>query len=104
MIRAATSAPLSPMQLIVAELLGLGLPADDVAGELKISIEGVRHHVKRAAAKIPSDLPAQQRVIAWARGASADVLQGATLKVEVMNRRDRRTSHSGSVVQLTTIP
>lgn len=101
MLRAATTSPLSPMQLIVAELLGLGLPADVVAEELKITIEGVRHHVKRGAAKIPSDLPAQQRVIAWARGASADVLQGATLKVEVMNRGDRRRSHSGSVVQLS---
>lgn len=101
MIRAATTSPLSAMQLIVAELLGLGLPAEDVAIELHISIEGVRHHVKRAAAKIPSDLPAQQRVIAWARGATADVLQGATLKVEIVNRRDRRRSHSGSVVQLS---
>lgn len=104
MLRAPTTAPLSTMQLVVAELLGLGLPAEDVAAELRITIEGVRHHVKRAAAKIPSDLPAQQRVVAWARGASADVLQGATLKVEVMNRRDRRRSHSGSIVQLSANP
>lgn len=101
MIRAATASPLSRMQYIVAELLGSGLPVDVVAAELHITVDGVRHHVKAAAAKIPSDLPAQAAVIAWARGATADVLQGASLKVEVMNRADRkRRSHIGSVVEV----
>lgn len=100
-MRAATTSPLSPMQLIVADLLGIGLSAEVVAAELKITVDGVRHHVKTAAAKIPSDLPAQQRVVVWARGATADVLQGVTLKVEVVNRAEARHSHSGSVVQLT---
>lgn len=104
MQRAPTTAPLSAMQLVVAELLGIGQTAEAVAESLRITVDGVRHHVKRAAAKIPSDLPAQQRVVAWARGATTDVLQGATLKVEVINRGDRRRSHSGSVVQLSVNP
>jgi DNA-binding NarL/FixJ family response regulator len=99
-MRAATTSPFSPMQLIVADLLGIGLSVEVVAAELHITVDGVRHHVKAAAAKIPSDLPAQQRVVAWARGATADVLQGIALKVEVMNRVDPRPSHSGSVVHL----
>jgi DNA-binding CsgD family transcriptional regulator len=105
MIRVPTVTPLSPMQRMVADLLGIGLTADSVAANLKITRAGVRYHVQSAAKKIPGDLPAQMRVIAWARGASVDVLQGATLKVEVMNAAaERRGSHSASIVQLTSMP
>lgn len=88
------------MQAIVADLLGLGLAVEIVAAELTLTVAGVRRHVKGAAAKIPSDLPAQMRVIAWARGATQDVLQGTSLKVEIVNTANR-PPHSGTTVQLT---
>lgn len=91
MQRATTRAPLTTMQLLVADLLGIGLSPEHVASELRIGIHGVRFHVNRAAAKIPGDLPAQMKVIAWARGATDDVLCGRTLKAEVIDRSNVAT-------------
>lgn len=86
MQRAETTVPLSRMQEVVCNLLGIGLSYREVAESLLISVEMTKEHTKRAAAKIPGDLPAQARCIAWARGASLDVLQGLTLRYEVMTR------------------
>lgn len=83
MDRAATSSPLSPMQLGVCELLGLGHTYVELADDLGVSVDMIREHAKLAAAKIPGDLPAQARCIAWARGATEDVLKGLSLRYEV---------------------
>ncbi|HTJ62107.1 MAG TPA: hypothetical protein VL333_13030 [Candidatus Saccharimonadales bacterium] len=86
MERVALLAPFSTMQEIVVDLLGVGLTYTELAVHLKISEEVVREHAKRAARKIPSDLPTQMRCIVWARGATLDVLQGLTLRYEVQTR------------------
>ena len=83
MDRAPLTAPHSPMQSLVCDFLGLGMTYAELAEELHISPDMVREHTKRAAAKIPGDLPAQMRCIAWARGASLDVLRGMSLRAEV---------------------
>lgn len=83
MQRTTPARPLSRMQLIVCDLLGVGLTAREVAKELHISVDMVKQHTKRAAEKLPGDLPAQSRCVVWARGATLDVLQGLTLRYEV---------------------
>lgn len=98
MDRAATIAPLTPMQLAVSELLGLGLTYGELAAHLKISEDMVRTHTKRAAKKLPGDLPAQAKVMVWARGATLDVLLGGMLRCAVEARaRGRRHTHTGDV-------
>lgn len=93
MERAALRAELSPMQSLVVDFLGMGMTYAELSTELAISADMVRTHTKRAAAKIPGDLPAQIRCIAWARGATLDVLQGLTLRFEVQERA--RTKRHG---------
>jgi ATP/maltotriose-dependent transcriptional regulator MalT len=84
MDRVPTTKPLSPMQTVVASLLGLGLSHEEVREELHVSLRTVRYHLNEAAKRIPGDLPAESRVVAWVRGASIDVLEGRTLRFEVM--------------------
>ena len=96
MERAPLLAPLSAMQEIVVDLLGIGFTYTELAAQLEISEEVVREHAKRAAKKIASDLPTQARVVAWARGASQDVLQGLTLRYEVHSRGAIRSARPRS--------
>lgn len=84
MERAPTTTPVTPMQLCVATLLALGQTQGEVAAALGIGIGTVRDHLDRIARKIPGDLPREQRVVAWVRGATVDVLEGRTLRYEFM--------------------
>lgn len=91
MERAPTLKPLSPMQHVVTMLAALGLSHEEIRVELKLnSLRTVRYHLNEAAARIPGDLPAEARVVAWARGATIDVLEGRTLRFEIM--RDGRAA------------
>lgn len=100
MERAATTSPLSKMQELVCVLLGALGSYSAVADHLSISEDMVRTHCKRAASKIPGDLPAQARAAAWARGASLDVLTGTALRAEIMTVAYARRSRSGDVGKL----
>lgn len=91
MERVATIAPMSRMQEMVCLLLGALNSYAAVAEHLSISEEVVRKHTKRAAAKIPGDLPAQAKAVAWARGAGLEVLTGTMLRVEIVEIAARRT-------------
>lgn len=86
MERTELIAPLSQMQLAVVTLLGLGYDYGMIAVELGMDWETVRFHAIRAARKIPGDLPTQIRCIAWARGASFDVLDGSALRLYVVEQ------------------
>lgn len=85
--RVPTLLPMTTMQYAVAVLLGLKYTYGEVATALGISGRTVRFHTVRAADRIPGDLPTQMKVMAWARGASLDVLEGNALYIEV--RRER---------------
>lgn len=100
MERAATLAPMSRMQETVCILLGALNSYAAVAEHLLISEDMVRVHCKRAAAKIPGDLPAQSRAIAWARGATLDVLTGTTLRASMMEVAYSRRTRPGDVGKL----
>lgn len=89
MERAPTSKPVSRMQIVVATLLGLGRAHDEIATQLSININTVRWHLKELAKRIPGDLPAEARVVAWVRGATQDVLEGKTLRYEIMLEGER---------------
>lgn len=84
MQRAETLKPVTPMQLVVAVMLGLRMSHDEIAAELSIGLGTVRDHIARLAERIPGDMPATSRVVAWVRGAPLDVLEGRTLRFEVM--------------------
>lgn len=86
--RAPTLKPLSPTQVIVCELFGIGLAAEEVAAVLGLKVGSVRAHTKAAAAKIASDLSAQARCALWARGATEDVLWGMSLKARIAQRNN----------------
>lgn len=85
MERVPLTSPLSPMQHTVVLLLGLGYGYPRIAAELFVREGTVRFHANAAARKMPGDLPAQIRCIAWARGASLDVLVGDALRLEVVS-------------------
>lgn len=96
MERAGTLAPMSKMQELVCILLGALGSYAAVADHLSISEDMVRTHCKRAAAKIPGDLPAQARAAAWARGATLDVLTGTALRTEIMTVAYARRTRIGA--------
>jgi hypothetical protein len=70
------------------------LARGDACGELGVSLRTVRYHLYEAAKRIPGDMPAEAKVVAWARGASLDVLEGRSLRFEVM-RDGQRAAASG---------
>lgn len=84
MERAPTASPVTDMQFVIAVLLGLGLSHAAIAEQLKITLSTVRDHMRRLAARIPGDLTMETKIVAWVRGASLDVLEGKTLRFEVM--------------------
>lgn len=93
MERAPLTETLTPMQYVVVTLLALNYTHQQIAEELRISRSTVRYHLYLAVAKMPGDLPAEQRAVAWARGASVDVLEGNTLKLEIIDRSSHWTDN-----------
>lgn len=87
MPRAPLSEELTPMQSVVVKLLALNYSHAEIAETLHISKSTVRYHLYHAVAKMPGDLPAEQRAVMWARGASLDALEGTQLKLEMLNRK-----------------
>jgi DNA-binding CsgD family transcriptional regulator len=71
--------PLTRMESVVVSLLALGYNYKQCARMLAVSYQCVKFHCLAAAAKIPGDLPAQNRVIVWFRGAPREVLTGEHL-------------------------
>lgn len=92
--RAPLSAPLSPMQEAVVMLIALGHTYGEIAEFLHLDTETVRYHTRAAADKMPGDLESRMKVIVWMRGASADVLTGATLKLALMEQMKFRVTGS----------
>lgn len=72
--RAPTHRPLSASQLAVAALLASGFTHEQIALRLGCARSSVRSAIEEGAARIPSDLPASSRLVAWYRGAGAHVL------------------------------
>lgn len=83
--RAPLREELTPMQRAVVNLLALNYTHAMIAETLHISKSTVRYHLYLAVAKMPGDLPAEQRAVVWARGATLDVLEGTALKLEAIN-------------------
>lgn len=100
MERTATLKPVTPMQLVVATLLGVGQTHAQVAAYLKIAVGTVRDHLNTLARRIPGDLPAEAKVVAWVRGATIDVLEGRTLRYEVMVEGERARSRWGEIARV----
>lgn len=65
---------LSRSQLAVAALLSAGLKHEEIAARLGCALATVRFFVDRGALRIPGNLPATARLIAWYRGAVREVL------------------------------
>ncbi len=82
--RVPTYQPLSDMQFLCAVLLGVGRSYSEIGKELHIAVSTVKQHVDVAASRIPGDLPAKARVVAWVRGASLEVLEGRALAYEML--------------------
>lgn len=85
--------PLAPMQFVVATLAGIGRTNEEIADLLGLTIDTIKTHILVAGRKIPGDLPPRLKVVAWARGATLEVLTGSQLKGEVMDQA--RQSHLG---------
>jgi DNA-binding CsgD family transcriptional regulator len=72
--RVPTTAPLTPQQLAAVALLADGWSHAEAARLLGVAVGTLRAHLDQAIMKIPGDLLGRTKVIAWYRGASADVL------------------------------
>ena len=70
---------LTPMEQIITALLAKGLNYPQAGQVLGIKPSVAKMHCHAVAAKLPGDLPALMRVVAWWRGATLDVLTGANL-------------------------
>ena len=68
--------PLSRTMIVVCDLLALGLNTKQIAAHLQLSPWTIEGYIKRASYRLPGNLPRQLRCIAWARGATEDVLTG----------------------------
>lgn len=68
--------PLTFAQTIVAAMVGQGKNYHDIAERLGICHTTVKYHAECIAGKIPGDLPAQFKIIAWYRGDDGTVLFG----------------------------
>jgi hypothetical protein len=89
---------MTDMEFLVAALVGLNMTGPQIATELSIAVGTFRHHAKMAARKIPGDLPAMARLAAWSRGATIDVLEGRSLRFEIVQRQNGEAHlppHSG---------
>ena len=75
-MRVPLRAPLTKMQQACVLMLANGHNTIAVAEKLGVGYKAVRFHINAAAKKIPGDLPAQMRVVAWVRGATLEVLEG----------------------------
>lgn len=86
MERVPLAIPPTRAQMVVAVLIAMNRTHAEVASEMHITVSTVRFHLYALAKKIPGDLPAEQRVVAWVRGASEDVLRGTSLKLELLDQ------------------
>ena len=80
MTRAPTFVPLTKTQELVALMLGMGRNYTEIGEVLHISALTAKRHADDTSRKIPGDLPTQMKLAVWVRGATLDVLEGASLK------------------------
>jgi DNA-binding CsgD family transcriptional regulator len=95
---------LTVMQELVCNLLAANLSYAAIGEELHITPGMVRFHAKRAAKRLPGDLPTLERCRAWARGASLEVLTGAQLKAFLLTplrSGGAQSARSASYIGLT---
>lgn len=102
--RVPTTAKLSDMQFLVASLLGLNYNYTEIGRELRISPLTVKSHAEFAAQKIPGDLPVAEKLRVWVRGATREVLEGTSLKVEVLTRGTGRRVEAPLVAEAGVTP
>lgn len=75
-VRVPLARPLTRRELYVAAMLSEGYNAPEIAAFLGIGYKTVQSHIETGAKKIPGDMPAIAKVIAWFRGGSLYVLTG----------------------------
>ncbi len=90
--RVPTLAPLTDAEYLVCVLLGCNMNYQQVAAICGVQPCTAKAHAANAARKIPGDLAAATRCAVWARGASRDVLEGVTIRCEVMVAAENRLS------------
>lgn len=82
------------MQAAVVDLVGVLQSYAEIAALLATSENAVRELARRAARKMPGDLPTYARCCAWARGASYDVLVGGTHRAAVIGGSPRKRAEA----------
>lgn len=98
MERARLKAPLTRMQYAIVTLMGVNQDHKAIAAAMGITTHTVRDHARRASMKMPGDLPAQARCVAWVRGATEDVLEGKTLRYEMVLEAQATEPDTGTVL------
>lgn len=78
-LRVPLARPLTRHQLVVASLVAERYTAAEISALTGISERTVHWHTRRAADRIPGDLPPIERVCAWYRGATVQVLTGRSV-------------------------
>lgn len=67
---------LTDTEFIVAGMLSHRYTAPRIARKLKVTERTARYYIHKGASKIPGDRPAQERIVAWYRGCTLQVLTG----------------------------
>lgn len=78
-LRVPLKRPLTRNQLVVVALIADMYSQKEIAALTGIMERTVRFHIRRAADRIPGDLPPTERVRAWYRGAPLPVLCGRSV-------------------------
>jgi len=74
LLRVPLLRPFTGQEEAVVELLGEGMPPQDVAAALHIQLKTLRGYMEVIARKIPGTLPQHVKIVLWFRGANADLL------------------------------
>lgn len=91
-VRVVPRSPLTRAEFTVTILIALNRSYSAIARELNVKVSTVAEHAKNASRKLPGDLPSKTRIMAWARGATLDVLEGRSLRYEVMIASERSSN------------
>ncbi len=85
--RVPLESPLSRTQMVVAALLSIGHSRPAIAARLGTTENAIKNLVLKGARKIPSSFKAEDRLVAWYRGATRSIL--GQPKASQSSRADR---------------
>ena len=95
--------PITPRQMAIIAAYSEGWAPSHVAKFLGVSQRTVRFHTVEASRRIPGDRPPMEKLIAWYRGATIEVLTGRQVWTPSDLSPRQLVSHSDGVVAISAL-